>query len=78
MGHIQAPRAAMKARHPYRLAHREPDGAYTQVGRAYLSRDEAAKGATRQNAARREFNLPPLTHVAVYTQTCFIELEYRP
>jgi hypothetical protein len=73
MGHIQALAAAMKARHLYRLARREPDGTYTQVGRAYLSRHKAAKGTTRQNEARREFNLPPITHITSYTQTRLIE-----
>jgi hypothetical protein len=62
----------------YRLAHSEADGQFTQVGRAYLSLEEAARGSVTQNAARKEHGLPPVTHLAVYSQSEIVPLPDAP
>jgi hypothetical protein len=62
----------------YRLAYHGPSSGYTQIGRAYLSFDFAGTGAVRQNAVRREFGLPALTHAVVYEEVGIKELTKSP
>jgi hypothetical protein len=69
---------AQHERRLYRLAHREPAGEYTRVGRAYLSLDAAGVGAGRQNAIRKEFGLPKLTHAAIYEEIEISDLTQPP
>jgi hypothetical protein len=43
-----------------------------------LSLDFAGTGAIRQNAIRKQFGLPELTHVAIYEEVGITELTNPP